>query len=187
MAKDTLWIILFAFVIDKCFHGAVIDGILGACFILAVSAVLIVCKIRSKRIFQKSDKCDNGGTIQLQCSKSNYQDSNNTSERTSAIPTTNQTYGLDETSTAVYAVVNKLKKPENIKETYIDAAYGEYDHLNDIQNRMIGLQENVYNSHGAYQHEDYQTYDSSNFGNAKCNKGSDIYDKSFSVVVGDYS
>ncbi|VDI13310.1 Hypothetical predicted protein [Mytilus galloprovincialis] len=141
--------------------GAVIGGILGACSLLAVAAVLIVCKLRSNGIFKEAGNNDKGNT--------------------------NQTYGVGETSTAVYAVVNKLKELETIQETYNDGADGEYDHLYELQNRIIVPQENVYNSHGASRNEDDPTYDSSNFGNAKFMKGNITYDQSFSVVEGDYT
>ncbi|CAC5420808.1 unnamed protein product [Mytilus coruscus] len=161
--------------------GAVIGGILGACSILAISAVLIVCKLRSKGIFKESNNYDNGNTNHAHFSKTIGQDSNSISDITNAITTSNQTYGIGETSTVVYAVVNKLKKPENIQETYIDAADGEYDHLHDIQNRRIVPQENVYHSHEVSRNKDDLTYDSSNFANGKFNKGNNIYDQSFSM------
>lgn len=115
-----------------------------------------------------------------------YQDSNNTSDRKSAMPTSNQTYGLDGASTPVYAEVNKSKKLENPDETYTDAGYGEYDHLHDIQNRKTCPQENIYDSHGTPRNEEDQTYHSADLGKGKLNEGNDVYDHSFSVVEGDY-
>lgn len=143
---------------------------------------------RSKVIFKETSNNDNENTNQVHLSKTINQGSNITSDITNAITTSNQTYGVGETtcSTAVYAVVNKLKKPENIQETYIDAGDGEYDHLHDIQNRRNVSQENMYHSYGAPRNDDDPTYDSSNFGNAKCTKGNNTYDRSFSVVEGDY-
>lgn len=123
----------------------------------------------------------------MHLSKTISQESNITSKITIAITTSNQTYGVGETSTAVYAVVNKLKEMETIQETYNDGADGEYDHLHELQNRIIVPQENVYNSHGASRNEDDPTYDSSDFGNAKFMKANITYDKSFSVIEGDYT
>ncbi|VDI66515.1 Hypothetical predicted protein [Mytilus galloprovincialis] len=123
----------------------------------------------------------------MEFSKATYQDSNITTDNRSTKPTSNETYGLVENSTAVYAVVNKIKTPENINETYADAGYGEYDHLHDIQNRRIIHQENMYHSHGVPQNEEDQTYDSSNFSKEKCNDGNSLYDQSCSLVEGEYS
>ncbi|VDI50582.1 Hypothetical predicted protein [Mytilus galloprovincialis] len=166
--------------------GAIIGGILGACCILFVSAVLIVCKIRSKGIFKETTKSVKEDINQTHFSNTIYQDSNNILDKTSAMPTSHQTYGLAGACTPVYAVVNKVNKHENTDETYTDAEYGEYDHLHDIQNRIICPNENMYHSHGAARNEEDQTYDSSDFGNRKLNEGNDLYDHSFSVVEGDY-
>ncbi|CAC5422645.1 unnamed protein product [Mytilus coruscus] len=159
--------------------GAVIGGILGACSILVVSAVLIVCKLRSKGIFKESDTYENGETSQLHFSNTNNQDSTNTRNR--------KINDLFETSASRYSVVNNLTKPENMNETYTDAADGEYDVLHDKQNIRMCPTENVYHSHGAHRNEDCLTYDSADFGKGKCNDGNGLYDTSFSVVEGDYS
>ncbi|CAC5423546.1 unnamed protein product [Mytilus coruscus] len=168
--------------------GAVIGGLLGACSVIVLLAVLIVCKVRSIGVFKESSKHDKQETSQMEFSKSPYQDSNITTDKRSTTTTTsNETYGLSENSTPVYAVVNKIKTPRNINETYTDAGYGEYDHLHNIQNRRISLQENLYHSHGAPRNEEDQTYDSSDFGKGKFNDGNGVYDQSFSVVEGEYS
>ncbi|CAC5420810.1 unnamed protein product [Mytilus coruscus] len=140
---------------------------------------------QSKGIFKGTNKYVKEDTNEANFSNTIYQDSYNT-DRTSAMPTSNQTYGLGGASISVYAVVNKLKKLENTAETYTDAAYGEYDHLHDIQNRRNCPQEKLYYSHGALRNEEDQTYDSSDFGNGKFNEGNALYDHSFSVVEGDY-
>ncbi|CAC5422649.1 unnamed protein product [Mytilus coruscus] len=167
--------------------GAVIGGLLGACSVITLLGVLIVCKLRSIGIFKESSKHHKQETSQIQFSKTTYQDSNNTTDKRSTTTTSNETYGLAENSTAVYAVVNKIKKPENRNETYTDAGNGEYDHLHDIQNRKICSQENLYHSHGAPRNKDDQTYDNSDFGKRKCNHGNSLYDQSFSVVEEEYS
>ncbi|XP_076082979.1 uncharacterized protein LOC143054019 isoform X2 [Mytilus galloprovincialis] len=129
--------------------GAMIGGILGACCILFVSAVLIICKIRSKGIFKETTKSVKEDTNQTHFSNIIYQDSNNTSDRTSAVSLSNQIYGLSGANTSVYAVVNKLRKLENTDATYTDTGYGEYDHLHDIHNRRICPYVNAYHSHDA--------------------------------------
>ncbi|CAG2185253.1 unnamed protein product [Mytilus edulis] len=120
---------------------------------------------RSKGIFKETTKSVKEDKNQTHFSNTIYQDSNNTSDRTSAVPLSNQMYGLSGANTPVYAVVNKLKKLENTDATYTDTGYGEYDHLHDIQNRKICPNENGYHSHGAPRNEEDQTYDSSDFGN----------------------
>ncbi|XP_052059260.1 uncharacterized protein LOC127699910 [Mytilus californianus] len=167
--------------------GAVIGGLLGACSVVALLAVLIVCKVRSIGVFKETSKQNKQETSKMQFSKIAYQDSNNTTDKTSTTSTSNETHGLAENSTAVYAVVNKIKTPGNINDTYTDAGYGEYDHLHDIQNRRISPQEHLYHSHGAPRNEDDQTYDSSDFGKGKCNDGNGLYDQSFSVIEEEYS
>ncbi|CAG2195936.1 unnamed protein product [Mytilus edulis] len=150
------------------FIGAVIGGLLGACSVITLLAVLIACKFRSIGVFKESSTIDKQEPSQMEFSKATYQDSNVTTDNRSTKPTSNETYGLVENSTAVYAVVYKTKTTQNINETYTDAGYGEYDHLHGIQNRRIIQQENMYHSHRSTQNEEDQTYDSSNFskGNA---------------------
>ncbi|XP_063405668.1 uncharacterized protein LOC134689632 [Mytilus trossulus] len=167
--------------------GAVIGGLLGACSVIALLVVLIVCKFRSIGVFKESSTNDQEEPSQMEFSKATYQDSNIAKDNKSTKPTSNETYGLVENSTAVYAVVNKIKTPQNNNETFTDAGYGEYDHLHDIQNRRIIHQENMYHSHNAPQNEEDQTYDSSNFSKGKCNDGNSLYDQSCSLVEGEYS
>ncbi|VDI68640.1 Hypothetical predicted protein [Mytilus galloprovincialis] len=166
--------------------GVVIGGILGACCILFITAVLVVCKIRSKGIFKQTTKCVKEDTTQTNFSNTIYQDPNEKTDRTSAMSLSNQTYGLNGANTPVYAVVNKLQKLENTDVTYTDEGCGEYDHLHDIQNRKMCQQENLYDSHGAPRNEEDQTYDSSYFGKRISNDGNEVYDHSFSVVGREY-
>ncbi|CAG2195935.1 unnamed protein product [Mytilus edulis] len=172
--------------------GAVIGGLLGACSVITLLAVLIACKFSnlgymSIGVFKESSTIDKQEPSQMEFSKATYQDSNVTTDNRSTKPTSNETYGLVENSTAVYAVVYKTKTTQNINETYTDAGYGEYDHLHGIQNRRIIQQENMYHSHRSTQNEEDQTYDSSNFSKGKCNDVNSLYDQSCSLVEGEYS
>lgn len=142
---------------------------------------------RSIGVFKKTSKHLKQETSRIDFSQATYQDSNNTTNKINATTTSNETYGLASNSTAVYAVVNKIKTPKTSNEIYTDAAYGEYDHLHNIQNRKMCQQENVYHSHRLPQNEEDQTYDSSDFGVAKCNGGQGLYDQSFAVVEEEYS
>lgn len=148
---------------------------------------MFILDFRSIGVFKEISTHDQQEPSQMEFSKATYQDSNITADNRSTKPTSNETYGLVENSTAVYAVVNKIKTPKEINETYADAGYGEYDHLHDIQNRRIIHQENMYHSHGAPQNEEDQTYDSSNFAKGQCNDGNSLYDQSCSFVEGEYS
>ncbi|VDI02772.1 Hypothetical predicted protein [Mytilus galloprovincialis] len=158
---------------------AVIGGVLGACFILTVSTVMIVCKIRSKGIFKESDKHEKRETSQLHSSKTINQDS--------TIKRNKKLNDLCESCASGYSVANYLDKPENINEIYTDAADGEYDILHNKQNRRICPKENVYHSHGAYRSEEGPTYDSASYVTGNSNDGNELYDTSFSVVEGNYS
>ncbi|XP_052086095.1 uncharacterized protein LOC127723489 [Mytilus californianus] len=167
--------------------GAVIGGILGTCSLLTVSALLIVCKIRSKGIFKKSNKYEKGETSKLHFSKTTNQGSSNTADRKSTSLTSRKKNDHCEMGTSKYSVVNNLDIPENMNETYTDVADGEYDILHDKQNRRICPQDNMYYSHGANRKEDGLTYDSAAFGKGNCNDGNALYDTSCSVVKGEYS
>ncbi|XP_052059261.1 uncharacterized protein LOC127699911 [Mytilus californianus] len=167
--------------------GAVIGGILGACFILTVSTVLIVCKIRSKGIFNESDKHENRETSQLHFSKTSNRDLTNTTKGTSTALASTKTNDSCEMRTLVYSAVHNINKPENMNETYTDAANGEYEFLHDKHNRRICPPDNVYHIQGEYRNEDDLTYDSASFRKGNCNDGNELYDTSFSVVEGDYS
>ncbi|CAC5422682.1 unnamed protein product [Mytilus coruscus] len=169
------------------FTGAVIGGIIGACSILAVLAVLIVCKIRSKGIFKESYTYQKGETNKLHFSKTIDQNLTYTSNGKNTQSTSRKINDICETGTSGYSVVNNLNKPENINEIYTDAADEEYDILHDKQNRRMCPTENVYQSHGAHKNEDGLTYDSADFGKGNCNDGNGLYDTSCSVVEGDYS
>ncbi|XP_071143998.1 uncharacterized protein [Mytilus edulis] len=166
---------------ENSFHstGAVIGGIMGACSILAVSAVLIICKFRSKGNLKPSDAFQKGQTSNLMFSKKIKPDSTNKRNR--------EINELCETGTSRYSVVNNLTKPENMNDTYTDATDGEYDVLHDKQKRTICPTENMYHSHGVHQHEDGPTYDSAAIVKGIHSYGSELYDTSFSEVEGDYS
>ncbi|CAC5400083.1 unnamed protein product [Mytilus coruscus] len=170
-----------------CKTSAVIGGIIGACFILAVLAVLIVCKIRSKGIFEESNTYQKGETNQLHFSKTINQELTNTRNRKNTPSTSRQINDICETGTLGYSVVNNLNEPENMNDIYTDAADGEYDILHDKQNKRMCPTETVYQSHGAYRNEDGLIYDSADFGKGNCNDGNGLYDTSCSVVEGDYS
>lgn len=157
-------------------------------YILYVSFVLtVILDFRSIGLFKQSSKHDKEESSQMQFSKAVYQDSNDNAEKKSTATTSNETYGLTENSTAVYAVVNKRKEPGNINDTYTDAAYGQYDHLHDIQNRKISPQENLYHSHGTSRNEEDLTYDRSDFGKGKTHGGNGLYDQSITLVEEEYS
>lgn len=140
---------------------------------------------RSIGVFKKTSTHLKQETSRIDFSQATYQDSNKTTNKINATSTLNETYGRN--STAVYAVVNKIKTPKTSNEIYTDAAYGQYDHLNDIQNRKMCQQEKVYHSHRLPQNGEDQTYDSSDFGVGKSNGGQDLYDQSFTVVEEKYS
>lgn len=48
-------------------------------------------------------------------------------------------------------------------ETYIDSSYGEYDRLNEVQNRKILTTENLYDSNEGTRNENDPTYNSADF------------------------
>ncbi|CAG2251813.1 unnamed protein product [Mytilus edulis] len=159
--------------------SAVIGGILGACSMFAVSAVLLVYKIRSKVILKESNTYEKGETSQLHLSNTINQ--NSTSTRNMKVN------DLCETGASGYSDANDLNKPENMNETYYDATDGEYDVLHDKQNRTMCPLENVYHSHGAHRNEDGPTYDSAAIVKENQNDGNELYDTSFSVAEGEYS
>lgn len=149
---------------------------------------MLILDYRSIGFFKKSTKHHNQESSQMVFSKATYQDSNNTRDkRSTTLITSNETYGLAVNSSAVYAVVNKIKTSGITDETYTDAGYGEYDHLHDIQNRRIIHQENLYHSHGAPRNEKDLTYDSSDFGKGKTYDGNGVYDHSFLLVEGEHA
>ncbi|XP_052086107.1 uncharacterized protein LOC127723500 [Mytilus californianus] len=86
--------------------GALIGGILGACSMIIVLALLIVCKIRSKRIFTESNTNNYEDTTRVNFSTSTYEDLDNT-KHTNLTATINQTCDIDESSAPVYEEVNK--------------------------------------------------------------------------------
>lgn len=82
-------------------------------YILYASLVLtVILDFRSIGLFKQSSKHNKEERSQMQFSKAVYQDSNDTTETTSTPTTSNETYGLAENSTTVYAVVNKMKTPK---------------------------------------------------------------------------
>ncbi|CAC5397641.1 unnamed protein product [Mytilus coruscus] len=89
------------------FHtGAVIGGILGAFAMVAVLAVLIVRKLRSKGIFTESNTHDYDDTSRVKFSKTTYEDLEKTNHK-SLTATTNQTCDVDESSAPIYEEVQK--------------------------------------------------------------------------------
>ncbi|CAC5422665.1 unnamed protein product [Mytilus coruscus] len=91
---------------------------------------------------QESLTQDKEETSEIQFSKTKYQDSNNTTDKTSTTPTSTEPHGFAENCTAVYAVVNKIKTPGNINNTYTDSEYGECDktgECQDVQNYLSGI------------------------------------------------
>ncbi|CAC5394564.1 unnamed protein product [Mytilus coruscus] len=92
--------------------GAVIGGTLGACSLIIVLVVLIVCKVGSKGIFTDSNTHNYEDTSRVNFSTSTYEDLGNT-KHTNLSATTNQTCVIDEASTPVYEEVNKIEKPGN--------------------------------------------------------------------------
>ncbi|CAG2210612.1 unnamed protein product [Mytilus edulis] len=85
--------------------GAVIGGILAACFMIIVLAVLIVCKIRSKGIFTESNTNNYEDTSRVNFSTATYEDLDNT-KHTNLTATTNQACDIDDSSAPVYEEVN---------------------------------------------------------------------------------
>ncbi|CAG2219534.1 DIRC2 [Mytilus edulis] len=81
--------------------GAVIGGILAACFMIIVLAVLIVCKIRSKGIFTESNTNNYEDTSRVNFSTATYEDLDNT-KHTNLTATTNQACDIDDSSAPVY-------------------------------------------------------------------------------------
>ncbi|VDI68639.1 Hypothetical predicted protein [Mytilus galloprovincialis] len=94
--------------------GTVIGGILGACFIIIVLAVLIVRKVRLKRMLTESNNRDYEEVSRVSFSKTTYEDLINTNHNIlTAIPT--QTCDIDDTSAPVYEEVNDPRKQQKIK------------------------------------------------------------------------
>lgn len=139
---------------------------------------------RSKGIFQPSNTYEKGETSHSRFSKTAKRNSTNKRNRKS-LPSAPR--NIRETITSEYFVLNNLNKPENIKATYTDTADGEYDVLNDKQNRRKRPTENVYHSHDIHQNEDGHTYESANFRKGNSTDVNGLYDTSLSVVVGNYS
>ncbi|CAG2185252.1 unnamed protein product [Mytilus edulis] len=86
--------------------GAVIGGILGACSMIIVLAVLIVCKIRSKGIFTDSNTHNYEDTSRVNFSTATYEDLDN-AKHTNLTATTNQACDISDSSAPVYEEVNK--------------------------------------------------------------------------------
>ncbi|XP_052059264.1 uncharacterized protein LOC127699913 [Mytilus californianus] len=86
--------------------NAVIGGTLGACSLIIVLVVLIVCKVRSKGIFTDSNTHNYEDTSRVNFSTTTYEDLDN-KKHTNLTATTNQTCVIDEASTPVYEEVNK--------------------------------------------------------------------------------
>ncbi|VDI66546.1 Hypothetical predicted protein [Mytilus galloprovincialis] len=88
--------------------GAVIGGVLGACSMIAVLVVLVVCKVRSKGIFAESNTQDYEDTSHVNFSTKTYDDLDSTKHtHTTSTSTSNRTFEIDESSTPVYEIVNK--------------------------------------------------------------------------------
>ncbi|CAG2239196.1 unnamed protein product [Mytilus edulis] len=89
-------------------YDAVIGGVLGACSMIAVLVVLIVCKVRSKGIFAESNTQDYEDTSHVNFSTTTYDDLDSTKHtNTTSTSTSNRTFDIDESSTPVYEEVNK--------------------------------------------------------------------------------
>ncbi|VDI68642.1 Hypothetical predicted protein [Mytilus galloprovincialis] len=93
--------------------GALIGGVLGAVSLIILTAVLIVCKVRSKGIFTKSNTRDYEDTSHVNCSATTYKEIDNIKHK-SETAITNQACDIDESLVPVYEEVNEIEIQGNI-------------------------------------------------------------------------
>ncbi|CAC5422686.1 unnamed protein product [Mytilus coruscus] len=87
-------------------------GVLGASSMVALLAVLIVCKVRSKGIFTESNTHDYEDTIRVNISTTTYEDIDNTKHK-SETATSNRTCDIDKSVAPVYEEVYEIDIPGN--------------------------------------------------------------------------